>query len=193
MTINRDSIRQQIRQKRKKLTTQAQQQAAQQLVQQLAKISEVINAQHIGIYLSNDGELNTMPFIHWCWQQQKNVYIPVLHPFTKGYLLFFQYTPTTPLKNNKFNIKEPLLNIQTLCPINNLDLLFMPLVAFDNQGNRLGMGGGFYDRTLSNHQMHKPLLIGLAHDCQQVDSIPTEHWDIPLQKIVTPQKIIQPE
>ena len=194
MIINRDSIRQQIRQQRNKLTKQEQQQAAQQLVQQLAKLPEVIHAQHIAIYLSHDGELDTTPFIQWCWQQNKHVYLPVLHPFTKGHLLFFQYTRKTPMQKNKFAIPEPKLNSKTLCPLIKLDLLCMPLVAFDSQGNRLGMGGGFYDRTLVNYQQHlkKPHLIGLAHNCQQVDKVPVDYWDVPLQKIVTPHKIIQP-
>ncbi len=192
MTITRDSIRQQIRLKRKQITNQQQQQAAQQLVQQLTKLPEVINAQHIGIYLSNDGELETRLFIQWCWQQNKQTYLPVLHPFSKGHLLFFYYNQATAMQHNKFGIAEPKLDLTNLCLLTNLDLLFMPLVAFDNKGNRLGMGGGFYDRTLSTHQQNKPLLIGLAHDCQQVKQIPAEHWDIPLNKIVTPRNIIQP-
>ena len=69
----------------------------------------------------------------------------------------------------------------------------MPLVGFDNKGNRLGMGGGFYDRTLANldRLSYRPLLIGVAHDCQQADALPVMQWDIPLNAIVTPTQTIR--
>lgn len=81
---------------------------------------------------------------------------------------------------NRFAITEPLLDIRHIVPINELDIIFTPLVAFDKQGNRLGMGGGFYDRTLQNWQQQSFIPVGLAHRCQEVDELPVESWDIPL-------------
>jgi 5-formyltetrahydrofolate cyclo-ligase len=95
---------------------------------------------------------------------------------------------------NRYAILEPKLNCGQICPLPELDILLMPLVAFDEQGNRLGMGGGYYDRTLAKHyaeQREKPKLIGLAHDCQKVESLPIEAWDVPLQQILTPTKFYQ--
>ena len=89
---------------------------------------------------------------------------------------------------NHYGILEPKLEVRKVCPLDQLDVLFTPLVAFDNTGARLGMGGGFYDRTLANWQQHKIYPIGLAHDCQRVDKIPLEHWDIPLPEIITPTR-----
>ena len=73
-------------------------------------------------------------------------------------------------------------------PTHELDVILMPLVGFDNDGNRLGMGGGYYDRTLAytRHAIKKPVLIGVAHDLQRVDRLPYASWDIPLNAIVTP-------
>ncbi|MBL4910762.1 MAG: 5-formyltetrahydrofolate cyclo-ligase [Alteromonadaceae bacterium] len=190
----RKEIRQQVRLLRQQLTLEQQQQATLKLVTQLVKHPKIIKAQHIALYLANDGELDTQAFIHWCWQQNKHVYLPVIHPFSKGQLLFLKYNQNTVMTNNKYGIKEPKLNITQLCLLSQLDVLLTPLVAFDQKGNRLGMGGGFYDRTLASWYKHKnkkqPTLypIGLAHDCQQLASIPSESWDIPLPEIITPTK-----
>ena len=88
------------------------------------------------------------------------------------------------MKQNQFGIWEPKLNVQNVLPLNELDILFTPLVAFDKQGNRLGMGGGFYDRTLQNWQNKSFIPVGLAHQCQQVENLPTEYWDVPLFDIL---------
>ena len=105
---------------------------------------------------------------------------------SRGNLLFLHYTPETPLVHNRFNILEPELDVRHVLPLGSLDVVLTPLVAFDSAGQRLGMGGGFYDRTLQNWQHRGPYPIGLAHDCQQVEQVPVEHWDIPLPEIVTP-------
>ncbi|GAL27902.1 5-formyltetrahydrofolate cyclo-ligase [Vibrio variabilis] len=105
--------------------------------------------------------------------------------------MFLRYAPTTPLVYNQYKILEPRLDKQMICPVADLDIIFTPLVAFDEQGQRLGMGGGYYDRTLAPWESKStgPIAIGLAHDCQQVSALPTESWDIPLSTIMTPSKI----
>ena len=186
----RQSLRQLIRQRRKSLTQAEQQQAAQQLVAQFKQHPEILAAKRIALYLANDGELNPLPAIHWLWAQQKEVYLPVLHPFTPGHLLFLRYTATSPMTRNRYGIAEPELDMQQVVPHSTLDLICTPLVAFDAAGNRLGMGGGFYDRTLDgwHHQRLGPYPIGLAHDCQQVAHVPIESWDVPLPEILTPTR-----
>ena len=78
-------------------------------------------------------------------------------------------------------------------PSQQLDIIFTPLVAFDDSGNRLGMGGGFYDRTLAGlaNKINNTAIIGLAYDQQQVDQLPLEAWDIPLPRIITETKDYQ--
>lgn len=185
----RQHIRQLVRERRQCLTATQQQQAAEALVQQVLKSSKIENSQHIALYLANDGELDTYPLIQALWQLNKTVYLPVLHPFVAGYLLFVQYDSSTLLYPNKFAIPEPLAECNRHIPVNQLDIIFTPLVAFDHNGNRLGMGGGFYDRTLSQLPVGSHCqVIGLAHACQQVDAVPTEAWDVPLQQIFTPER-----
>jgi len=189
--LSRQTLRKTIRQLRLSLEREIQIQAGKTLVKQCALLPEIQHAQHIALYLAADGELDTAPLIDWLWQQDKSVYLPVLHPFSPGHLLFLHYDKQKSLVPNQYGILEPKLDITDMKPLKELDIIFTPLVAFDNNGQRLGMGGGYYDRTLSgwfnSGEGAKP--IGLAHDCQQVEQLPSEAWDIPLPKIVTPSKI----
>lgn len=180
----RNQLRQQIRKTRANLTALQQQQAEDSVTQQALALIEERNAQHIALYVSFDGEISTDKLIKTLWAQDKHVYLPVLHPFNPNHLLFLRYLPDTPMLKNKFGIWEPKLNVQNVLPLDELDILFTPLVAFDKQGNRLGMGGGFYDRTLQNWQNSSFIPVGLAHQCQQVGQLPTEAWDVPLHRIL---------
>lgn len=195
VATTRTAIRQQIRQRRQQLSLAQQQQAGLDLINQFSQHNAIQAAKHIAIYLHNDGELDTQPVIDWCWQQNKHVYIPVLHPFSHKQLLFTRLTPTTPLIKNKYGISEPKLDVTQVIPYLDLDLVCSPLVAFDLFGNRLGMGGGYYDRTFSQHQFVRhdqqpPYVIGLAHDCQQHDNLPIAPWDMPIKEIITPSRTI---
>ena len=189
--LSRQDFRKLIRTKRNQLNDETQQKAALDLIAQFAQLSEVSSAQHIALYLSADGEINTAPLIDWLRQRGKTIYLPVIHPFSAGHLLFLRYDPETPMVFNRYKIQEPKLDQTQIIPVSQLDLICTPLVAFDHHGHRLGMGGGYYDRTLEPwfHHQSGPKPIGLAHDCQQVEQLPTESWDVPLPKIVTPKQI----
>ncbi len=108
MTDFRTHLRLQIRQRRQSLSAFEQQTASQQLIHTFASLPEVTAAQRIAQYLANDGELNTQPLIKWLWQQGKQVYLPVLHPFAKGHLLFLHYHAHTP--KNKIAMGSKSLN-----------------------------------------------------------------------------------
>lgn len=189
--LQRQKIRQQVRHLRRAMTDEQQAQAAEQLAELALNYAPLSAARHIALFLSVDGELNTRPLIARLWHLKKAVYLPVLHPFSPGNLLFQRYSPDTPLIPNKLRIPEPLLDIRQLITLDQLDLMLVPLVAFDQHGQRLGMGGGFYDRTLQNWRQHGFLPVGLAHDCQQVDSLPVAEWDVPLPAVMTPSKLWQ--
>lgn len=193
----RSHIRQLIRSRRQGINKTEQKVAAQGLLKTLSSHPKILLAKRISIYLATDGELDASLFIQWCWQNNKEVYLPVIHPFSKGHLLFLKYQQNTPMHINAFGINEPKLDIRLIKPITQIDIMLTPLVAFDISGNRLGMGGGFYDRTLShwyrqsnitNINTIKPYPIGIAHSCQKVDQLPIEQWDIPLPEIITPNK-----
>jgi len=184
----RSQIRKIVRARRNALSNVEQLQMGIALKERLSANKKLQQATRVAIYLSNDGELSTAQFIDWCWQQQKEVYLPVVHPFSAGNLLFLRYKKDTELVSNVYGILEPKLDVGSVCPLAALDVICTPLVAFDKSGARLGMGGGYYDRSLAKWQDTKLYPIGLAHDCQLVEQVPTESWDIPLPEIVTPSE-----
>jgi len=186
--FTRQQIRQQIRQRRRALTPEQQTQFALHAADRMMAYPPVLLAQTVAVFLSFDGELDTRPLIDQLWRAGKRVYLPVLHPFSPGNLLFLHYHPSSDLVVNRLNIREPKLDVRDVLPLSQLDVLVTPLVAFDAAGQRLGMGGGFYDRTLQNWRRHRLQPVGYAHDCQQVDALPTEQWDIPLPAVITPSK-----
>ncbi|MDX1267377.1 MAG: 5-formyltetrahydrofolate cyclo-ligase [Oceanisphaera sp.] len=186
---DRHQIRQQIRQARRALTSAEQQAASEVIIRHVAGADHLAQAGKVALYLANDGELDPQPLIDWYWSQGSQVYLPVLHHFSPGHLLFLRYDPDTRLIANRFGIPEPKLDIRLLLPKQELDVIYTPLVAFDSQGNRIGMGGGFYDRTLAAwRQRLGPRPVGLAHNCQQLPAIPTDSWDIPLPELITPDQ-----
>lgn len=189
--MDRTSLRKQMRQRRQSLSDAAQRKAATGLLHQLRARPEFIRARHIAFYLPNDGEIDPQPVIRMCWRLGKTPYLPVLHPVLHNRLWFIAYRRNTPLRRNSYGIKEPKLIPNRLRPAWALDLVMLPLVAFDPEGNRMGMGGGYYDRTFAFKQQRKglagPTLIGLAHELQKVERLPVESWDIPLNLIVTDQ------
>lgn len=187
----RQQLRETVRRKRQALTPLQQQSAAQQAADQALVYPPLQRASQVALFLSFDGELDTRPLIEALWQRGQQVCLPVLHPFSAGQLLFLRYTPQTLMRNNRFGIPEPQVDVRQVVPLNRLDVMVVPLVAFDLQGQRLGMGGGFYDRTLQHYHDYHFQPVGLAHDCQQVDRLPTEQWDIPLPAIITPSALHQ--
>ncbi|KFA59639.1 5-formyltetrahydrofolate cyclo-ligase [Gilliamella apicola] len=178
------NIRQVIRQKRRQLSQTERQTAQLAIYRKIADHQVIQSSQNIAIFLSFDGEVETKPIIEYLWQQHKSVYLPIIHPFVSTHLLFLKYTHQTPLIKNKFGILEPTLNASTIIPSHKLDVVFTPLVAFDDRGYRIGMGGGYYDRMLANYQSQQIYPIGLAFACQKVPYIDNQPWDIQLPEII---------
>jgi 5-formyltetrahydrofolate cyclo-ligase len=142
--------------------------------------------QKIALYLANDGEINPNPIQNFLKSEGIVVYLPILDDKS----LKFEKLSNT-FKKNKFGINEPISDTTTeALNAEQLDVIFVPLVGFDKHKNRIGMGGGFYARTLAFKKNQtkdsSPKLIGLAFDCQKVDKITVEAWDVPLNAVVTP-------
>ncbi|WWP01716.1 MAG: 5-formyltetrahydrofolate cyclo-ligase [Candidatus Dasytiphilus stammeri] len=185
----RKLIRQQIRHLRQNLSLLDQQKSAAQISQIAINFRPVYQATNIAIFVSVDGEINTDQLIKQLWQHNKHVCLPVIYQVNQ--ILFMQYTSVTLMIFNRFNIPEPLFDYRKILPLETIDIIFIPLVAFDALGNRLGMGGGYYDRLLQHRHYYKFLSIGLAYDFQQVAAIPITTWDVPLTALITPSKIWQ--
>jgi 5-formyltetrahydrofolate cyclo-ligase len=184
-------IRQNKRRHRQQLSDTIQRHNSKALCSNITRQRVYRNSQHIACYLANDGEIDPSPIIEHAWHLGKQVYLPVLSPLRNS-LYFSHFEAGSRLRLNRYNIPEPIASPSQWKRAAQLDLLLLPLVAFDTQGNRMGMGGGFYDRTLSymQHRQHwkKPTLIGLAHEIQKVGQLKVQSWDIPLDQIVTERR-----
>ncbi|PSL14377.1 5-formyltetrahydrofolate cyclo-ligase [Marinobacterium halophilum] len=193
MMQDRKTLRRQIRLRRRSLTARQQRHAAQSLCRNLRSHLWFRQAQHIALYLPNDGEIDTSPLIKLCRSLGKQLYLPVLHPIRHNRLWFTPYDTDTPMRRNCYRILEPVLQGQPRRPAHALDLVLMPLVAFSADGGRMGMGGGYYDRSfafkLRAKALKGPRLIGLAHDFQRQPQLPLEPWDVPLDGVATDSRI----
>lgn len=178
-------IRANVRTIRQSLSQQQRLQAEQSIYQQIAQHPRVLAASNVAIFLSFDGELDTKPIIEYLWQQKKSVFIPIIHPFNRNYMLFLRYHEQTVLIRNQFGILQPKLDVRDIIPYKKLDIIFTPLVAFDKRNYRIGMGRGYYDRLLTNYQQHNIYPIGLAFRCQKIIQVPNQPWDVQLPEIIT--------
>ncbi|QBM19072.1 5-formyltetrahydrofolate cyclo-ligase [Marinobacter sp. JH2] len=193
-TLSRSDLRKELRSLRNHLSFEQQQQASEHLALNLLRHPDLYRAKHIGIYLANDGEIDPHLFIDLGRRKNIHFYLPVLHPIYPGKLVFSPYRDGTELTPNRFGIPEPPFPEPRRRPAWSLDAVLFPLVGFDEQGGRLGMGGGFYDRTFAFSRVRPamaPKLVGLAHEFQKVESLPIEPWDVPLHSVVTDKRCYQ--
>lgn len=186
---DRNQLRRQLRKARRALTPAQQRIAARDLYRQLAQHPLFRRARHIALYLPNDGEIDPRPLLREAQRRGKRTYLPVLSAWPRTKMVFQEVQAGEKLRRNRFRIAEPLVRPARQRVIWALDLILMPLVGFDERGGRLGMGGGFYDRSLAYRsrraRWQKPILLGLAHECQKVGHLAQATWDIPMQGTVS--------
>ncbi len=173
-------LRKTLRQRRGSLSSSRQGAAAQTLINSVITLPGWAEAKHIAIYLAADGEIDTRPLETVARSLGKHVFLPTIAEGDS--LEFARWEAGVKLTDNRYSIPEPPPAAMR-CPLSHLNIVFLPLVGWDLFGGRLGMGGGFYDRTLSDTV--SPLLVGLAHECQRVEKIPLENWDVVLDYIAT--------
>lgn len=209
MTLTKRALRQSVRQTRRSLSRVQQQQAAQRLCMRLLRSRWFKASQKIGFYWPSDGEISTLPLLKWAARLNKQCFLPVIQysplvhaaptiaqspsdqngfgqsalTLLRQQLMFRRYYPGDRLSRNRYQIPEPALHRTTL-HLDQLDLVLVPLVAFDSNANRLGMGAGFYDRAFARAS-GAPWRIGVAHDLQKVAQLPVDVWDVPLHGVMT--------
>lgn len=180
-------IRQKMRAHRKHLSPAQVQIASQKIFEKIIQHPEFINAQRIAYYISHENEIDPSLIIQYARELKKQVYLPIISE--KNELTFYLISSHTSFKINKFGIDEPIVKNQSPISPDQLELMFIPLVAFDVHGNRLGRGAGYYDRALqfAKNKLpdQKPILIGLAYEFQKVEKIIPESWDIKMDWVVT--------
>ncbi len=187
--LSRPQLRRMLRKARRALTPNEQRQAALGLYRQLAQHPLFRRAKHISLYLPTDGEIDPRLLLRAAQRRGKATYLPVLSAWPRTKMVFQRVRPGDKLSPNRFRILEPQVNANRQRKVWTLDLVLLPLVGFDDVGGRLGMGGGFYDRSLAylarRKTWCKPMLLGLAHECQKVERLAQASWDVPLEGTVT--------
>jgi len=193
--LDRNTIRRLVRERRRALSHHQRRHLSAHLAANITRSPLFRNSRSLALYLPNDGEVDLTEVTQAAWAMGKECFLPVLSPLYHNRLWFAPYTPDTPLELNRFGIPEPALNWRAMRPVWSLDLLLMPLVAFDLHGNRLGMGGGFYDRTLAylaqRKLWRKPHLLGTAFELQRFERLPSQPWDVPLDGVATEGALIR--
>ncbi len=183
----RSELRIMLRKLRRALDYSQRRQSARQIARRVTTLRAFRCAQRVAFYLPHDGELDITPLLRRALCSGKRCYLPVLS--NNNRLGFAPYRSGDRLAPNRFGIPEPMLPRGKLLHARMLDLILVPLVAFDADGNRLGMGAGFYDRTLNflkrRKHWRRPRLIGVAYDFQRVEEIAPATWDVPLDAVVT--------
>lgn len=189
----KSQIRQIMRAKRAKLSLAQQQQAAAQVATKIIQSQIFKTSQNIACYMAKGAELNVQPIITEVWHSNKHCYLPIVRFDKSGFLHFVEYLADDKLIPNRFGILEPKLQQEKLISARDLDLVIVPLIAFDLQGNRIGTGGGYYDHTFAflndEPDLKKPLLLGVAYACQQLPQIDSQPWDVKMQRVMTEKEI----
>jgi len=187
--FDKPELRRALRARRQALSPQTREAAAAALAAHAVTLRAFQVARRVAFYLTNDNEIDPLPLMVRAMARGKRCYLPVLSRINGDRLWFAPLEHDTPLRANRFGIPEPCMPPRELVRAAALDLILMPLVGFDAAGNRLGMGGGFYDRSLDflrgRRHWRKPHLIGLAYDFQRLETLPVNDWDVPLTAIVT--------
>ena len=186
----RRALRREMRRRRRAVDPVDRHAAGRSLARLLGGSRWFLNSRTIAVYLSNDGEIDLLPLVERAWTMGKRTFLPKLFG---PRLWFLPFHAGTAFAGNRFSIPEPIEPPRRRIRPLSLDLVLFPLVAFDESGNRLGMGAGYYDRTFEAVRRRRvwpgPKRIGVAYELQRVETLPAAAWDVPLDAIVTEQAI----
>lgn len=159
--------------------------ASRRIADRITHMPIFVRSGLIACYLSTGSEVDTSAIILRAWRMRKRIFVPDTRG--GGKLTFREIRPDSEFASGPFGIQEPISGSVLAASL--FDLVIVPVVAFDSDHHRIGMGGGYYDRTFSflRHRKSflKPKLVGVAFDCQKVDKIAPNPWDIRLFRIIT--------
>jgi 5-formyltetrahydrofolate cyclo-ligase len=179
----RQQIRQEIKAKRAALTAEQRKSANHLIAEEIIAAAIFKKSQKIACYMAKEAEVDLSAVIEVIFSLGKHCYLPLVRQDKSGYLHFVEYCANDKLQTGSFGILEPVFDPQKIIKPDDLDLVLLPVVVFDSKGNRLGTGGGYYDRTFA--QTSQPVLIGTAYACQEVPQIKPQSWDVKLHGVVT--------
>ncbi|WP_432663492.1 5-formyltetrahydrofolate cyclo-ligase [Wukongibacter baidiensis] len=157
---------------------------SKKIMKNVIKIPEFKQSKVVMIYLSFKNEVETNELIDWCFEQGKEVVIPYCVVDNRQIIPCKLDVERKGLKKNKYGIWEPKKDSMVTVEIENIDSIIIPGVGFDENCNRLGFGGGYYDRFLVKRKKNIPA-IAICYQNQIIKSVPTDNYDIPMDMVVT--------
>ncbi|PEJ56947.1 5-formyltetrahydrofolate cyclo-ligase [Bacillus sp. AFS002410] len=160
---------------------------SKQIIETLFSTKQLKDANIIATTMPMEHEINTKYLIATCWNENKSVVVPKCNHKTRE-MDFYKISSFEDLKEGYFGIQEPIEEKCEKIEKEQIDLVIVPGVAYTLKGERLGYGGGYYDRYLEDYNK---LLLALAYDIQIVNELPTEKHDIKIPFIITESEIIQ--
>lgn len=196
--MSQASVRRQLRKARRTLSRRYRRAAAQSLRRILATNLRYRRARRVAFYMAAGGEIDPAPLMHDAAADGKSCHLPImidrLMRWRPAPLAFQRFDPSRQaLVRNRYGILEPPLFAPDIAKTEQLDVILVPLVAFDRHGNRVGMGQGFYDRTLGllRGRYRRPWLVGCAYSIQEIEHIGANPWDVPLDAVLTEKGLIE--
>ena len=166
--------------------------AAQALVAQLEQVPEFMTDRRIGGYWAIDGELPLMALMGGIRARDQQYCLPVVGADRQ--LRFAPWRPGEAITANRYGIPEPSCAAADLLDPTELDVVLVPLLGFDRRGQRLGFGGGYYDRSFAylrgRTDVGKPVLVGVAYALQEVAALDQQPWDVHLDYVATERELI---
>lgn len=183
---DKQRLRRQLRARRQRVSEDQRQLAAANAATQVLELPGWRRARHVAGYLATPEEFDCSPLLLAAHGAGKQTFLPDMAP---GKTLHFRrYSDGDPLRQDRYGILQPMPTAAT-APVAALDIMFLPLVAWNAQGTRLGMGAGYYDRALCGERPR--LLVGLGYDCQEHDGLPCDTWDVPLDYVLTGSRLVK--
>ena len=184
----RRSLRQRVRAERRALPAGERATADRAIAAKILRLDVFRSARRIAVFLAFDGEPTLAGLVEAAARARKRVYAPVI---TRSRMRFAELDLGARLGTNFFGILEP--DPSRLIDPRQLDLVLTPLVAFDDDGVRIGVGRGYYDRCFrflrARRTWRRPKLLGVAYELQHLAVIPPEPWDVPLWGAVTEARV----
>jgi len=185
-TSAKASLRQKLRTKRGNLSARQRFTFDTAIRQHVAQLLDSRDFHSAACYWPFNGEPDITPLCKQLLNDGMELALPVISTTHDNAMEFHRWEAETCLAENRYGILEPQTSIST--PLSGIDVLFMPLVAYDRFGNRLGLGSGYYDRHLESlGESQAPLRVGIAYSLQEIEPIFTNSWDIALHAVVNEQ------
>jgi 5-formyltetrahydrofolate cyclo-ligase len=181
----RAALRHAILARRRQVTPEESLEAGRAVLEILSSDEFFRTPRTVASYMSIRGEVGTGPLNSWLLDGGHTLALPVVDPVRDGQMGFYRATSQTKMAAGRYGISEPEPLPGLLVAESDLDAVLLPLVGFDGDGNRLGMGGGYYDRLLKQVRP-SARLIGLAYDFQRVERLEARSWDMRIDEVITP-------